>query len=111
MAHAELTHSEEIQQELENCRRFLNDAQDRDDAARVMSILRVFTQLHRDIEKARIREGLYLDAKAVAAHDAAFLADVIDKLKGYMQRLYDQAITPEAAWEELVDEIIGGINA
>ena len=101
------SHSEELARELRNCQTFLTDAQNNGDATRSIQLLRVFAQLHRDIEKAKIREEKYLDEKQVAAHDAKLMSNVIDKFQKYMRDLYTQTITPETAWQQLVDELLG----
>lgn len=101
------SHSEELERELANCKRFLQDAQNNNDATRSIQLLRVFAQLHRDIEKAKLREEKYLDEKQIAAHDARLVADIIEKFQKYMDDLYNQRVTPCAAWQALVDELIG----
>lgn len=100
------SHSEEIARELENCRQFLTEAQNNGDVARVMQILRVFAGLHKDVEKARLRESKYLTEEAVAAHDAKFYAEFVGDMQGMLQRVYDHELTAAQAWEILVDKTL-----
>lgn len=102
-------HSDELERELGKCQDFLTEAQNNNDTSRAIQLIKVFSQIHRDIEKAKIRELKYLDEKAIAAHDAKLMANAIEKFQKYMQDLFTQTITPAQAWQSLVDELLGEI--
>lgn len=90
--------SERMDRELRAIRDMFDEAVANKDSARATSLARIIEAYERNIEKARIREGLYITEEALAAHEQKFISRFLDIARRH--------VPDDEAWGRLVAEFL-----